>query len=863
MSRLANFLILWLISIGLGLAAEPGGEIVSPKKVKITASAPKYNKNTGLWDAYVTLKNKTRGKNKQDVYGPFTLVLSVVKRSDVVMTNSSGQTESGQPYLALSIPSDTLVSGQKIKKIPLHFFTPTKKKFKVKYQLYGYLTPQTAPQITSISPAQSASGSMLTIKGSGFTPSSHVFFNNTALVNPEIISSEEIHVSVPFDANEQGQLIPLAAGTYPLKVDGSADHNVTVTDLPQNPNPAGTVINELVITLAQSLTQLRPDVEEAITELRSLNAANPDALAVLDQLYSLLDLTNTALQQELPNLIGTLDSTSLDTLERVLLNNGLDTVTAQLAANSSAMGNIPRNIQERASMVAWRTLNILSTGLLGKNAYARVTDGNQWLIDRKSSAAFVVEKLLKLSEPLGKGCENTAVALAFALECTAFDIISTAAETFVKLALWANGEVGDFSIKGSQITIGDQHNFDLSNIDNPNAYYSNPTIKITHNIDILLPIRTMVKLASSTIGILKLEISQSEVVKIIWDKFVGNLDKSKDIFTFSDDEGTFPINLDKVEFNNCDINITDSLSKYLYIDISSEPIKALIKVLDPPKSIPLTTTFPIQCDIGVKAEYLTDEEKSIVDKSDYLLSWYLPVKLNKTGSGTGSVVSSPMGVEKPELGITAGIDCPSDCTEEEGYFYYNPSTSDANSVKTVTLTATADSGHVFTGWSGPDAGNCPVPAANAQGGTCALTMDGKEKNITATFENNLPPPPDIVGTWNAAYWGGDSLPFNSCDKFGCYTFESYTITLSGSNTEGDFCDTQTVTNDRSNSTCGEQYQNYNYKYEYTYDPSSPYQQIIYLSYKDNDIDLHNLILTWNTDHWVMNWDFFTIGAIKN
>lgn len=73
---------------------------------------------------------------------------------------------------------------------------------------------------------------------------------------------------------------------------------------------------------------------------------------------------------------------------------------------------------------------------------------------------------------------------------------------------------------------------------------------------------------------------------------------------------------------------------------------------------------------------------------------------SKTGSGTGSVSSSP-----------AGIDCGGDCSQA-----YNQGTD-------VTLTATADAGSMFAGWSG---GGCTGT------GTCVVTMSAAT-TVTATF----------------------------------------------------------------------------------------------------------------------------------
>ena len=77
----------------------------------------------------------------------------------------------------------------------------------------------------------------------------------------------------------------------------------------------------------------------------------------------------------------------------------------------------------------------------------------------------------------------------------------------------------------------------------------------------------------------------------------------------------------------------------------------------------------------------------------------------KFGTGTGNISSSP-----------AGIYCGSACT---GAY---------TSGSTVTLTATPDSGHSFSGWSG---GVCSGT------GTCVVTMNA-DTTITATF---APPPP--------------------------------------------------------------------------------------------------------------------------
>jgi subtilisin family serine protease len=91
------------------------------------------------------------------------------------------------------------------------------------------------------------------------------------------------------------------------------------------------------------------------------------------------------------------------------------------------------------------------------------------------------------------------------------------------------------------------------------------------------------------------------------------------------------------------------------------------------------------------------------------------VTVTKSGTGTGTVTSSP-----------AGIDCGSTCTAA------------FNTGASVTLTATADSGSSFTGWSG---GGCSGT------GTCQVTLNA-DTAVTATFAKNAAKdktPPKVKG----------------------------------------------------------------------------------------------------------------------
>ncbi|MBI3305117.1 fibronectin type III domain-containing protein [Candidatus Parcubacteria bacterium] len=99
-----------------------------------------------------------------------------------------------------------------------------------------------------------------------------------------------------------------------------------------------------------------------------------------------------------------------------------------------------------------------------------------------------------------------------------------------------------------------------------------------------------------------------------------------------------------------------------------------------------------------------------------LISYILTI--NKSGSGNGTVTSSP-----------AGIDCGSTCSKDYPFD------------TVVTLTASASGGSTFDAWSG---------AGCSGSGTCIVTM-AAAKSVTATF--NLPP---------IAHWKMEETANNQC-----------------------------------------------------------------------------------------------------
>ncbi|HEY5709948.1 MAG TPA: hypothetical protein VIS51_11195 [Solirubrobacterales bacterium] len=128
----------------------------------------------------------------------------------------------------------------------------------------------------------------------------------------------------------------------------------------------------------------------------------------------------------------------------------------------------------------------------------------------------------------------------------------------------------------------------------------------------------------------------------------------------------------------------------------------------------------------------------------------------KAGSGTGKVTSTP-----------SGIDCGSDCDEEfaEG--------------SEVTLSAEADAGSDFTGWSGS---GCSGTA------NCIVTMS-EAKSVTATFDEEAEEEPGIALTVATEGTGTGTVSSDkgaiSCNPFCTDEYEAGTVvTLTATPTPG-------------------------------------------------------------------------------
>jgi DNA-binding beta-propeller fold protein YncE len=131
---------------------------------------------------------------------------------------------------------------------------------------------------------------------------------------------------------------------------------------------------------------------------------------------------------------------------------------------------------------------------------------------------------------------------------------------------------------------------------------------------------------------------------------------------------------------------------------------SLITLIDPNAGAP----FAVAVDPATSMVYVANElSGNVTVINEGIVPPNFTLSVISAGNGSGTVTSNP-----------AGVNCPTSCSASF------PTGS------SVTLTASSDSGYVFSGWSGPCSGTS----------ACGITMNGAEF-VTATF--NTPPPPDF------------------------------------------------------------------------------------------------------------------------
>jgi hypothetical protein len=90
--------------------------------VTITRSGLVYNRTTNTFDSLVTIKNSSASI----LTGPLILAVNQITPLSVTLSNSTGLTSSGNPYVSLTVPAGGLSPGQSISNVLLKFSNPNR-----------------------------------------------------------------------------------------------------------------------------------------------------------------------------------------------------------------------------------------------------------------------------------------------------------------------------------------------------------------------------------------------------------------------------------------------------------------------------------------------------------------------------------------------------------------------------------------------------------------------------------------------------------------------------------------------------------------------------------------------------------------
>jgi hypothetical protein len=148
-------------------------------------------------------------------------------------------------------------------------------------------------------------------------------------------------------------------------------------------------------------------------------------------------------------------------------------------------------------------------------------------------------------------------------------------------------------------------------------------------------------------------------------------------------------------------------------------------------ALAVTGNAVLSNDLTMNSMRGTGTTNYICAQSDGTIAYCFPLVITKSGGGNGTVTSS-----------TSDINCGGKCSK-----YYMPGTI-------ITLTATADSGNYFDGWSG---------ACSGSGTTCTITMANYASSVNVIFS-----PPCYGWKYNHYCWYKETRATNgsgiSCDN---------------------------------------------------------------------------------------------------
>jgi hypothetical protein len=91
------------------------------EKVEIQFSSLAFNQETSTYDSVASVTNAS----KEPIHSPLSIIITDISAPGVSLKNATGNTANGEPYIAVSLPQDSLQPGAAVTDIPLKFSSPT------------------------------------------------------------------------------------------------------------------------------------------------------------------------------------------------------------------------------------------------------------------------------------------------------------------------------------------------------------------------------------------------------------------------------------------------------------------------------------------------------------------------------------------------------------------------------------------------------------------------------------------------------------------------------------------------------------------------------------------------------------------
>ncbi|NJD08616.1 MAG: hypothetical protein FIA97_19305, partial [Methylococcaceae bacterium] len=185
-----NIRTLWIVLLifGAAIAAPAIADAVDApigvkmgKRVSVVVTKPVLNRNTGFYEAKLSITNKT----KNPLFGPFSVVLISASRPSVEFTQPDGDSTQG-PYILVHPTEDRLEARKRLRKIVLRFNNSSHKRFKPRLTVYGLLAPNHVPEANAGSDQHVKLGQTVHLDGSASTDADGQTLNGswTLLVSP-------------------------------------------------------------------------------------------------------------------------------------------------------------------------------------------------------------------------------------------------------------------------------------------------------------------------------------------------------------------------------------------------------------------------------------------------------------------------------------------------------------------------------------------------------------------------------------------------------------------------------------------------------------------------------------------------------